>query len=235
MNLRVHRWSDLPDEKKTAEAPTFCRDRCVHCSKKDRQFPCAAPVPIVNGKLVKRQAQPKNRQQNDIIPTKKVQPTLSLLITPYLGFGDVILRFLTLMLTFGTVHLICLTMRFLTSVPPDPVSAFVGAGFLLNLRSSHFLIKGRPRPSKFRNAGKNVNAAIMHIAIPMAMTSPETLHATVLGEDETAESRDGGQSRHQDGFAGTAREDSRSPFLCEAVEDLNTIGDANADDERAGS
>jgi hypothetical protein len=33
-------------------------------------------------------------------------------------------------------------------------------------------INGRHRPSKFNNAGKNVNPAIMHVAIPVAIRQP---------------------------------------------------------------
>ena len=58
------------------------------------------------------------------------------------------------------------------------------------------------------------------------------MNTLILGEEETAESGDGRQSRHEHSFAGAARENARRAFLGVAVQDVDAVGDSNADDER---
>ena len=54
----------------------------------------------------------------------------------------------------------------------------------------------------------------------------------MFGDDETAETGDGRQSRHEHGLAGAARQNARRALLGEAVEDVYAVGDADADDQR---
>jgi len=54
----------------------------------------------------------------------------------------------------------------------------------------------------------------------------------MFGKHEAAESRDGRQSRHEHGLAGAARQNAGRTLLGEAVQDVNAIGHADADDQR---
>ena len=53
----------------------------------------------------------------------------------------------------------------------------------------------------------------------------------MLGEDQAAETGNGGQSRYQHGFAGAFGKDARILLLSDPIEDVNAVGDTDADDE----
>jgi hypothetical protein len=69
------------------------------------------------------------------------------------------------MLTFLYFSLTSLNLRFL------PQFLLPGVGDVVP--TSGFFIRGRQRPIKLSNAGKNVSPAIMHVAMPTDITQPK--------------------------------------------------------------